>query len=59
MTLSHAAPVTIALPRLPLGDPHDCTDANDELTLYQTFYDTLVKRRDGAYHAQLAESWTD
>ncbi|SDU03098.1 ABC transporter substrate-binding protein [Stappia sp. ES.058] len=57
MTYADAAPVTIALPRLPLGDPHDCTDANDELTLYQTFYDTLVKRRDGTYHAHLAEGW--
>ncbi|WP_106751230.1 ABC transporter substrate-binding protein [Pannonibacter carbonis] len=49
---------TIALPRLPLGDPHDCTDANDELTLYQAFYDTLIRRTDTGYVPHLAETWS-
>lgn len=57
MTSDLSGVATIALPRLPLGDPHDCTDANDELSLYLAFYDTLVKRRNGHYVPHLAHSW--
>lgn len=48
----------IAQARLGLGDPHDCTDASDTLTIYHAIYDTLVRRvgQDSVPH--LAKSWT-
>ena len=49
--------VTIAQGRVALADPHDCTDAGDELMLLHAFYDTLVRREDGRMVPHLAERW--
>ncbi|GGK31954.1 ABC transporter substrate-binding protein [Salinarimonas ramus] len=49
--------VIIAQARLPLADPHDCTDAADELSLYEALYDTLVRREGRDYVPRLAVSW--
>lgn len=51
--------VTIVQPRLRLEDPHDCTDANDILCVFDAFFDGLVRHatRSG-YVPALAESWT-
>lgn len=48
----------IAQSRLKLGDPHDCTDANDELTVLHAIYDTLVKREGQGFVPALAREWT-
>lgn len=48
----------IAQARLGIYDPHDCTDANDELTILHAFYDTLVRRVGQGYVPHLAQSWT-
>ncbi len=49
--------VTILQPRVPLGDPHDCTDAADELCILGAIYDTLLRREDTGFAPGLAESW--
>ncbi|WP_372424196.1 ABC transporter substrate-binding protein [Salinarimonas chemoclinalis] len=53
--------VVVAQARLPLADPHDCTDAADELSLYEALYDTLVRRAGGGggagYVPRLATAW--
>jgi ABC-type transport system substrate-binding protein len=48
----------IAQRRVMMRDPHDCTDAADELTVYHALYDTLVKRVGQSFVPHLAESWT-
>lgn len=48
----------IAQARLGLHDPHDCTDASDELTILHAIYDTLVRRVDQDFVPHLAQSWT-
>jgi peptide/nickel transport system substrate-binding protein len=48
----------IAQARLGIYDPHDCTDANDELTVLHAIYDTLVRRVGQDYLPHLAQSWT-
>ncbi|RDL46859.1 Glutathione-binding protein GsiB [Ensifer sp. M14] len=49
---------TIAQPRLRLEDPHDCTDANDVLCVFDAFFDGLVRYgQDGSYVPALAERW--
>jgi ABC-type transport system substrate-binding protein len=48
----------IAQRRVLMRDPHDCTDAADELTVYHALYDTLVKRVGQSFVPHLAESWT-
>ncbi|KHA52391.1 ABC transporter substrate-binding protein [Sulfitobacter geojensis] len=47
----------IAQPRLGLHDPHDCTDATDELTILHAVYDTLVRRVGQDFVPHLAQSW--
>jgi len=47
----------IAQARLGLHDPHDCTDATDELTVLHAVYDTLVKREGQGFVPALARSW--
>ena len=47
----------IAQPRLGIHDPHDCTDANDELTILHAVYDTLVRRQGQDFAPLLARSW--
>ena len=47
----------IAQARLGLHDPHDCTDANDELTVLHAIYDTLVKRDGQGFVPALARDW--
>ncbi|WP_300056715.1 ABC transporter substrate-binding protein [Sulfitobacter sp.] len=47
----------IAQARLGLHDPHDCTDANDELTVLHAIYDTLVKRDGQGFVPALARTW--
>lgn len=47
----------IAQPRLGLHDPHDCTDANDELTILHAIYDTLVRRVGQDFAPLLAHDW--
>jgi peptide/nickel transport system substrate-binding protein len=49
--------ITILQPRLPLRDPHDCTDGADELCLYGAFYDTLMRREGTGFVPRLAERW--
>ncbi len=48
----------IAQARLGLHDPHDCTDASDELTVLHAVYDTLVKRKGQDFVPALAREWT-
>jgi len=48
----------IAQAKLELRDPHDCTDASDELTIYHALYDTLVRRVGQDYVPHLAKSWS-
>ncbi len=48
----------IAQPRLVLGDPHDCTDSADDLTIYHAIFDTLVRRVEKRYLPLLAKSWS-
>ncbi|MDX5357482.1 MAG: ABC transporter substrate-binding protein [Rhodobacterales bacterium] len=50
--------ITLMQARLPLRDPHDCTDGADELCLYEAFFDTLVRRDGTGYAPRLATSWT-
>ncbi len=47
----------IAQPRLGLHDPHDCTDATDELTILHAIYDTLVRRVGQDFVPHLAQRW--
>lgn len=47
----------IAQPRLGIHDPHDCTDASDELTILHAIYDTLVVRRGRHFAPLLARDW--
>lgn len=47
----------IAQPRLGIHDPHDCTDANDELTILHAVYDTLVRRVGQDFAPLLAQDW--
>ncbi|RVT86943.1 peptide ABC transporter substrate-binding protein [Rhodobacteraceae bacterium CCMM004] len=49
--------LTIAQSRVTPEDPHDCTDAGDELALFQAFYDTLLRREGGRTVPGLAEAW--
>ncbi|SCY94275.1 ABC transporter substrate-binding protein [Microvirga guangxiensis] len=50
--------VTILQPRLRLDDPHDCTDANDVLAIFDAIFDGLVRYgQDGGYIPGLAERW--
>ena len=50
-------PVTIAQARLVLNEPHDCTDSNDELTIYHAVFDTLVRRVGQEFVPHLARRW--
>lgn len=50
--------VTILQPRLRLEDPHDCTDANDVLAVFDALYDGLVRLGPDGYVPALAASWT-
>ncbi|MGB3555305.1 MAG: ABC transporter substrate-binding protein, partial [Jannaschia sp.] len=47
----------IAQARLTLQDPHDCTDANDTLTVFHAVHDTLVRRVGQDFVPHLAASW--
>ncbi|NKX40556.1 peptide ABC transporter substrate-binding protein [Rhodobacteraceae bacterium R_SAG2] len=47
----------IAQAQLGLHDPHDCTDASDELTVLHAIYDTLVKRDGQGFARALARDW--
>ncbi len=47
----------IAQARLVLHDPHDCTDSNDELTVYHAVHDTLVRRVGQDFVPHLARAW--
>ncbi|MDN5788393.1 ABC transporter substrate-binding protein [Pseudorhodobacter sp.] len=47
----------IAQARLGLHDPHDCTDASDELTIYHAIYDTLIRRVGQDFAPHLAREW--
>ncbi|MDW4497175.1 ABC transporter substrate-binding protein [Sulfitobacter sp. D35] len=47
----------IAQARLGLPDPHDCTDAADELTVLHAIHDTLVRRVGQDFVPHLARDW--
>ncbi|MBB4062843.1 ABC transporter substrate-binding protein [Gellertiella hungarica] len=48
----------IVQPRLGLEDPHDCTDANDMLAVFDALFDGLVRYGpEGGYIPALARSW--
>lgn len=50
--------VTILQPRLRLDDPHDCTDANDVLAVFDAIFDGLVRYgRNGGFVSGLATEW--
>ena len=50
--------VTILQPRLRLDDPHDCTDANDVLAVFDAIFDGLVRYgRIGGFVPGLANEW--
>ena len=50
--------IRILQPRIMLGDPHDCTDAADELCVQGAIYDTLIRREGTNFIPTLAEAWT-
>jgi peptide/nickel transport system substrate-binding protein len=50
--------ITILQARLPLRDPHDCTDGADELCLYEAFFDTLLRRDGTGLVPRLAVAWS-
>ena len=53
-----SSPVVIVQPRLALEDPHDCTDANDMLAVFDALFDGLVRYgKDGGYVPALAGFW--
>ncbi|WP_054007809.1 ABC transporter substrate-binding protein [Cypionkella psychrotolerans] len=52
------APITILQRRADLVDPHDCTDAADDLAILSAVAETLVRRVGQYFAPQLAESWT-
>ena len=47
----------IAQARLGIHDPHDCTDASDELLILHAVYDTLVRRVGQDFVPHLAKAW--
>jgi ABC-type transport system substrate-binding protein len=47
----------IAQARLGIHDPHDCTDASDELPILHAVYDTLVRRVGKGFVPHLAKAW--
>lgn len=47
----------IAQARLGIHDPHDCTDASDELPILHAIYDTLVRRVGQDFVPHLAQRW--
>jgi peptide/nickel transport system substrate-binding protein len=49
--------ITIAQKRLHLGDPHDCTDIADTLTVLDGLYDAIVQRDGSGYRPGLAAAW--
>ncbi|WP_256970952.1 ABC transporter substrate-binding protein, partial [Cellulomonas iranensis] len=53
-----SSPVVIVQPRLALEDPHDCTDANDMLAVFDALFDGLVRYgKDDGYVPALASAW--
>lgn len=48
----------IAQARLPLVDPHDCTDVSDALAVLEAVHDPLVRRGATGYEPGLATGWT-
>ncbi|MDZ7873297.1 MAG: hypothetical protein U5N27_09175 [Rhizobium sp.] len=51
-----SSPVVIVQPRLALEDPHDCTDANDMLAVFDALFDGLVRYgKDGGYVPALSK----
>ncbi len=47
----------IAQARVGINDPHNCTDASDELTILHAIYDTLVRRVGQEFVPHLARAW--
>jgi len=47
----------IAQKRVAVVDPHDCTDAADDLVILRAVCDTLVKRRGASFSPGLATRW--
>ena len=50
--------ITILQRRADLVDPHDCTDAADDLSILSALCETLVRRQGQGFVPALAESWT-
>jgi peptide/nickel transport system substrate-binding protein len=51
------AQITILQRRADLVDPHDCTDAGDDLSILSAICDTLVRREGQGFAPGLAEQW--
>ena len=51
------APVTILQRRANLVDPHDCTDAADDLSILSAVFGTLVRREGQGFVPHLATDW--
>lgn len=52
------APIVILQRRADLVDPHDCTDAADDLSILSAALETLVRRVGTGFRPGLADSWT-
>ncbi len=50
--------ITLLQRRADFADPHDCTDAADDLTILSAVFDTLIRRHNLSFVPHLAESWT-
>ncbi|MFC6589268.1 ABC transporter substrate-binding protein [Sulfitobacter pacificus] len=50
--------IVIAQARVGIHDPHDCTDASDELPILHAIYDTLVRRVGQDFVPHLARQWS-
>ena len=51
-------PVLILQRRADLVDPHDCTDAADDLSILSAVLETLIRRDGQGFAPHLAQSWT-
>ena len=51
-------PVLILQRRADLVDPHDCTDAADDLSILSAVLETLIRRDGQGFAPYLAQSWT-
>ncbi len=58
MTQAVTHAMTLLQRRADFVDPHDCTDAADDLTLLSAVFDTLIRRDQAGFVPHLATGWS-